>query len=235
MGLFSGSDDYTGVVYTFVMFGPQENSVVWQRFTAAGQLAPGSGTSILLNLSSIRTIFAGSSGVFYIVNNSGQLLWYRDLANDGTVNLDPNSGTVISDVDTDFSQYIWVAGGGDGVIYAADEIGNLLWFKDCANNGTPGWWAKNSGTIIRRGITSSEPLNAVPFYSGGDGVIYFPSTSGFNWNKDCLNDGSNACGLGQQPSGWDPQSGYVLNSFSPNEIIWGGNWGTYYGMIRAVI
>ena len=84
--------------------------------------------------SSFRTVTGDTDGTIYAVEKSGNLLWYKDLARDGTTNFAPNNGVVIA---TGWDVFNRVIHGGNGVLYAIDAIGNLHWFKDTHRDGTP--------------------------------------------------------------------------------------------------
>ncbi|HSJ68262.1 MAG TPA: tachylectin-related carbohydrate-binding protein [Anditalea sp.] len=105
-------------------------------------------------------IFSGGNGVIYAIQKStvdmrtgrrtgGNLLWYRhDGRNTGTWDWASNSGNKVGN---NWSRFVNVFSGGNGIIYAIDENGNLLCYRHL------GWfegtfsWSPNSGEKIGHG------------------------------------------------------------------------------------
>jgi hypothetical protein len=210
------TDPFQGVIYTIA-----NGNLVWYKYLGANQWDPESGSVIYPNFSSAGEIcFCGSSGVIYLINASGQLLWFKDLANDGSgSNWAPNSGNCISEVD--WNKFSSVTAGGDGIIYAVDAMGDLYWYKDCADDGTATWWAKNSGMIIAPMFMKTPfPSQMVP---GGNGIIYVHSELGtLSWWKDGLNNGT------MFP--WDPYSGTLVIGGIVGGQLWAGTHGTFFSI-----
>ena len=135
--------------------------------------------------SSFRTFTGDTDGTIYTVERSGNLLWYKDLARDGTTNFAPNNGVVIA---TGWEIFNRVIDGGDGVLYAIDAIGNLRWYKDTHRDGTPmdGHRAEPRGPPSASGWGSFTQV-----FSGGDGVLYAIDRDGnLRWYKDTHRDGT---------------------------------------------
>ncbi len=94
---------------------------------------------------------------------------------------------------TDWDKFNRVIGGGDGVIYAIDAIGNLHWYKDTHRDGTPAtaagapsFDAPNEGATIGIGWNMFTTV-----FSGGNGVLYGIDGDGnLRWYKDTHRDGT---------------------------------------------
>src|SRR5262249_55682136 len=69
-------------------------------------------------------------------------------ANDGTESWAAGSGNVIGR--GGWQNYKSVFAGGNGVIYAISNDGNLHWYRDIANDGAESW-AAGSGNVIGQG------------------------------------------------------------------------------------
>jgi hypothetical protein len=114
-------------------------------------------------------IFADETNAIYATTSDGDLLWFKDLAGDGTSSWHANSGARIG---TGWNGFRHVFSGGQNIIYAVTWNGELLFYRDNANNGTWGWDAA-SGSVIGVGWGSFR-------YVFGDklGQIYAVSTTG---------------------------------------------------------
>ena len=115
---------------------------------------------------------------------SGNLLWYKDLAPDGTDELAPNNGAVIG---TGWDKFTQVLSGGDGVLYAIDRDGNLRWYKDTHRDGT-----LMDGHVPNQGATIGILWGSfTQVFSGGNGVLYAIDVQGdLHWYKDTHRDGT---------------------------------------------
>lgn len=94
-----------------------------------------------------RNVFYGGRGVIYAVAPTGDLYWYRhDGAEVGSFVWAANSGTKITGAWT-MKQALWTAnhisGGGDGVIYAQHDNGDLMWFKHLGITEGVNAWVDN--------------------------------------------------------------------------------------------
>jgi hypothetical protein len=148
----------------------------------------------------LRSCFYGDDdGTLYAVDAAGNLRWYKDLARDGTVNWDPNSGNVISQGGWDQCLMIIPAGG--GVLYAVKANGDLAFYQDLARNGTSRW-SSTSGAIVDHGWDAY-----VWAVSCGGGMIYALDKKGaLRWYKDLARNGSVNWADGSRnsiASGWD--------------------------------
>ena len=155
----------------------------------------------------IKQIVAGANGIIYALKNTGELLWYKDEYQNGDNGLcgehgwARNSGSQIG-CGWDFKQ---IFSGGNGVIYAIKNSGELIWYKDLYQNGTNGkcgerGWDTNSGKQIGCGWGGFKTI-----FSGNNGVIFtIKNTGELLWYRDLIKNGNNGkCG----DRGWDPNSG----------------------------
>lgn len=146
------------------------------------------------------SVFAGDGGIIYAITSGGDLLWFKDQANDGTPDWAPRSGSLISG-NWNWYEFQSVFASSGGVLYSITSEGDLLWFKDQAGNGTQRW-APRSGKRISQ-------LNWGLFYSvlaSSGGVLYAITTAGdLLWFKDCANDGS---------QNWAARSGSLISQLN---------------------
>lgn len=175
---------------------------------------------------------------FYGITDTGALLWYRDLNNNGTVGWAPASGKQIG---VGWGKFIRIFPGSDpGEIYAVEPSGNLLWYRDLARDGSNGAGG-NSGWDHSSGQTIGEGWNAVlHVFPGPNGVIYAVKPTGeLLWFKDLKQTAPRWAnkGVGKQIGvGWNnaakivssrhaapPQSfnDYVIYFVKPNgDLLW---------------
>lgn len=147
-------------------------------------------------------VFCAGDGIILAVKKSGELLWYRDLARDGTSRWDPLSGNQIG-----FGWQVFerIFSGGTGIIYAIRPSGELLWYQDLKRDGTNGpsgssGWHSNSGSQIGVGWDKFDQVLSI-----GGGIIYAVKPTGeLLWYQDVARDGTNGAG-GER--GWQSQSG----------------------------
>ena len=175
---------------------------------------------------------------FYGITDTGALLWYRDINNNGTVGWAPASGKQIG---VGWGKFIRIFPGSDpGEIYAVEPSGNLLWYRDLARDGSNGAGG-NSGWDHSSGQTIGEGWNAVlHVFPGPNGVIYAVKPTGeLLWFKDLKQTAPRWAnkGVGKQIGvGWNnaakivssrhaapPQSfnDYVIYFVKPNgDLLW---------------
>jgi hypothetical protein len=169
-----------------------------------------------------KTIMTDSN-VFYVVLDSGKLLWFRDNKRNGTnapngsTGWDPRSGARISQISQGWQNFKFLFSGGDGIIYAVLPTGELLFYQDILRIGTNspdgsvGWHA-NSGKQIGYGWQNFKFI-----FSGGNGVIYAVQPTGeLLFYKDIARDGSNAP---DGSTGWHPNSRSQIGSGWQNFIL----------------
>lgn len=115
----------------------------------------------------MKHVFSGGDGVIYAVNNQNQLLWYRHLGfADGTdrwqTTPDPK-GHIGEGWDMKH-----VFAGGNGVIYAVNNLNQLLWYRHLGfADGTDRWQT----TPETKGYIGEE-WDFQQLFCAGNGVIY---------------------------------------------------------------
>ncbi|MGW8426716.1 tachylectin-related carbohydrate-binding protein [Peribacillus simplex] len=118
----------------------------------------GVGQRIGTGWGNFKHVFPGGDGIIYAVAQNGDLLYYRDLARDGTSNWAYNGeGQIIMTAQgtgNHFNEFQHVFYGGDGIIYAIENNGNILYFRDLARDGTYHW--ENDAIAKKIGTVSSD-------------------------------------------------------------------------------
>jgi hypothetical protein len=168
---FSGGQ---GVIYAVA----QDGSLQWFRHLGAAQGTPGLVTSsdpkgYIGEGWNFQHVFSGGNGIIYAVNAAGNLLWYRHLGFE--------YGTDKWQTTPDKKGYIgegWnfqhVFSGGNGIIYAVNGAGNLLWYRHLGfEDGTDKWQT----TPETKGYIG-EGWNFQHVFSGGNGIIYAVNAAG---------------------------------------------------------
>jgi hypothetical protein len=119
------------------------------------------------------TLFSGGNGIIYAIQEdsrdpitgmwTGGLHWYcHEGQVDGTPNwIGPKT------VGHGWSGFSKVFSGGNGVIYAIQDNGNLLWYRHDGYTNGSFRWAEGSGKIVGTGWDSFSSV-----FASGDGVIY---------------------------------------------------------------
>lgn len=175
--VLSGGD---GIIYAIKPTG----ELIWYRdMLRDGTNDPGgqrgwhinSGKQIGIDWQQFVHVLGGGEGIIYAVKPTGELIWYRDMLRDGSN--DPsgqygwhvNSGKQIG---TDWQQFVNVIYGGNGIIYAVQSNGDLLWYQDQLRDGTngesrSGGWAPKSGSKI-----GSDWNNFTHVFSAGPGELF---------------------------------------------------------------
>src|SRR2546421_158000 len=98
---------------------------------------------------SFKFITSDNQSNIYAVSNSGDLLYYRDEARNGTPRWSFNG--VGQKIHTGWDNYLRVFSGGEGIIYAVARNGDLLYFRDKARDGTRQWFRNGQGKKIAEG------------------------------------------------------------------------------------
>jgi hypothetical protein len=182
--------------------------------------APNEGAVIGTGWNQFTHVVDGGGGVLYATEPNGDLLWYKDVARNGTWGWDPASGSLIG---TGWNVFSQVVSGGNGVLYAIEPNGNLLWYQDLAQNGTPDWAAGSSNQI---GSGWNEFIDVI---SNGSGLIYGRNYNGnLQWYQYL---GQNGSTLWAGNSGAVVNTGWYTESFS--HMLSGGEFNGG-GIIYAV-
>jgi N,N-dimethylformamidase len=151
-----------GIIYAIT----EDGSLVWFRDLlrdgsngpAGSGWAPRSGTAIGAGWGSFRHVFSGGDGIIYAVRPTGELLWYRDVARDGSngptgaAGWAAGSGNQIGSGWSSFTA-VFATGGSDGIIYAVTPTSDLRFYRDTLRNGGNGptgsqGWGSGSGSAI---------------------------------------------------------------------------------------
>jgi hypothetical protein len=113
---------------------------------------------------------ASAKGVIYGITPDNQLMWMRhDGRDDGSFRWAPmpNGGKKVGS-GWNFKQ---VFGGGNGVIYAVKDNGDLVWYRHEGRFDGSFAWANNGATV-------GTGWQFKQVFSGGDGVIYAVTNGG---------------------------------------------------------
>jgi hypothetical protein len=134
---------------------------------------------------SFKFITSDNQSNVYAVTDSGDLLYYRDEARDGTSRW-ANDGTG-QRIGSEWGHFLHVFAGNDGIIYAVAPNGNLLYFRDEARDGS-------QHQLINGGIgqkIGSGWNSFLKIFSGGDGIIYAIASNGdLLYYRDEARDGT---------------------------------------------
>jgi N,N-dimethylformamidase beta subunit-like, C-terminal/Tachylectin len=149
--------------------------------------------------------------------DTGGLLYYRDLARDGTSEW--AYGGQGQRIGTGWNTFAQVFSGGDGVIYGITPDGELLYYRDLARDGTPEWAYDGQGQRIGTGWNTFTKV-----FSGGDGVIYGITPDGeLLYYRDLARDGTAHWAYGGQGQ----RIGTGWNTFTK---VFSGGYGIIYGI-----
>ncbi len=133
---------------------------------------------------SFRFVTGDDQGVIYAGTEDGDLLFYRDLARDGTVNW--AFGGTGQRIGTGWQDFLHVFSGGDGILYAIAHNGDLLFYRDLARDGTASWAFGGTGQRIGNGWQ-----DFLHVFSGGGGIIYAVAKNGdLLFYRDLARDGT---------------------------------------------
>jgi hypothetical protein len=130
------------------------------------------------SVTSIRALIPGGGTTFYTVTSDGKLNWYQFTPSTGAKPVNgpygsskPFSGPVT--VASGFNAYAQVFGGGDGVIYAVQSDGTLVWFRHSgfANGG-------GSSTMTGPKVIASGWGQYKNAFSAGSGILYATQADG---------------------------------------------------------
>lgn len=174
-----------------------DGALQWRRHDGAEQGLPQWQTfvSIGSGWGNFKHVFTGGKNTIYAVTTEGNLLWYRhntayDVRRARRRDVDVTGPRLVG---TGWQNFRNVFSAGDGVIYAIDASGNLLWYKHKqytdavemplgAGSGMVGQavrlnWAKSWESLTARtvGVGWGDFADVFP---GGDGIIYVVTREG---------------------------------------------------------
>src|SRR6266571_1700551 len=121
---------------------------------------------------SFKFVTSDAQSNIYTVTDTGDLLYYRDEARNGTSQR--SYGGAGQKIGEGWGDFLHVFSGGDGIIYAIASNGDLLYYRDEARNGTSQWSYGGVGQKIGEGWAFFPEV-----FSGGGGVIYAIPADGF--------------------------------------------------------
>ncbi|HZZ25064.1 MAG TPA: tachylectin-related carbohydrate-binding protein [Roseiarcus sp.] len=98
---------------------------------------------------SFLAVTCDEASIFYAISDTGALLFYRDLARNGTANW--ANGGAASQIGNGWQGMRDIIAGGGGIIYAIDGAGQLLFYQDLARNGSVNWANGGAGQVISGG------------------------------------------------------------------------------------
>ena len=199
-GLANGSFDTSAPapsVVSYIYAVGSDGSLQWRRHDGAEQGLPQwqSFVSLSNGWGGYKHVFTGGKNTIYAVTTEGNLLWFR---HNTAYNVRRNrrrdvdvTGPVL--VHKGWQNFRNVFSAGDGVIYAIDGSGNLLWYKHKqyseavelptgAGSGMVGQamrlnWARSWESLTPRtvGVGWGDFEHVFP---GGDGIIYVVTRDG---------------------------------------------------------
>ncbi len=114
---------------------------------------------------SFKFVTSDAQSNIYTVTDTGDLLYYRDEARNGTSQR--SYGGAGQKIGEGWGDFLHVFSGGDGIIYAIASNGDLLYYRDEARNGTSQWSYGGVGQKIGEGWG-----DFLHVFSGDGGIIY---------------------------------------------------------------
>lgn len=209
-----------------------------------------------------RSVFAGSNGVIYAVDNAGRLLWYRHNGfKDGRGLESPGAWSGPRTVGTGWQGFKETFGAGNGLIYGIGPTGNLFWMRHNTHKAGTGSLALKLGSgasgvqqaATRPPLTMNQPLSSA---SGRIGATTLhagrwdgPNLVGTGWGsfKTVISSGLDS-GAAADDRGvvvyavgadgklhWYKHRGYADGSFSwsgPKEV--GVGWGDFRDLFALI-
>ena len=124
-------------------------------------------------MSHFLVLTADDEGIIYAVNASGDLEWYRDKARDGVSSYNSWVNGQGQKIEAGWGEFTHIVSGGNGVIYAVDPGGDLLYFRDRARDGTEDWAYGGVGQQIGTGWDGFQHI-----VGGGYGILYAVNADG---------------------------------------------------------
>lgn len=124
--------------------------VLTNALTGEGHWAPGTNNIIHRGFGEYASVFGGWNGVFYAVDEQGDLYWFRYVAGDGSNGpgawANDGVGRKIASGKRDYDMFLADV---DGIIYGVRHGAALHWFRYLAGDGSngPRAWANNGQPI----------------------------------------------------------------------------------------
>ncbi|PSR17360.1 hypothetical protein C8255_13005, partial [filamentous cyanobacterium CCP3] len=198
--------------------------------------------------------------IFYVVTDTGKLLWFKDDEQDGTnapngsTGWNSRSGSRISQ---GWQEFEFLVSGGNGIIYAVKSTGEMLFYQDIFYNDelregthqpidiqsfTTNPPSPNTGWHVNSGKQISQGWQNLKFLlSGGGGIIYGILTTGeVLFFEDLRRDGSNTSvnvlskrvGPLDRATGWHQNTGKQIGYGAAQEFKhwFGGGNGILYAV-----
>lgn len=133
---------------------------------------------------SFKFVTGDNRGNFYAVEADGRLLHQSDQTRTGATRSAAPTWAAAKQIGSGWAGFMHVFSGGDGILYAVQPNGDLMYYKDLDNNG--GWAHGGVGQKIGSGFDQFQHV-----FSGGDGIIYAVRHDGaVQFYKDLARDGT---------------------------------------------
>jgi hypothetical protein len=133
-----------------------------------------------------KFVFSGGKGIIYAVDQKGQFFFYQDKAQDGTGDV---ANPLLIGISFVKGQPGWldkkfIFSGGNGIIYAVNETGQLRFYQDKTQDGKS---MLGRNTVIGQGGWQVFKF----LFSGGNGIIYAVDQNGnLLFYRDKMQDGT---------------------------------------------
>jgi hypothetical protein len=111
---------------------------------------------------SFKFVTSDNQSIIYAVTDSGDLLYYRDEARNGTARW--SFGGTGQKIGNGWASFTAVFSGGNGIIYAITADGFLYYYRDEARNGTARWAYNGIGQQIGSGWFLQQQTAGVEGY-----------------------------------------------------------------------
>jgi hypothetical protein len=177
-----------------------DGNLEWHRHDGAEQGLPQWQSPVPVGggWGNFKHVFTGGKNIIYAINQEGNLLWYR---HDTAYGVRPRIGRRTPPqligprvVGAGWQNFRHVFSAGNGIIYAIDQGGNLLWYKhktylDAVEMPTGGGsglvssglrlnWARSWEDLNPRVVGTGWGDRFKHVFSGGDGIIYAVTQDG---------------------------------------------------------
>ncbi len=211
---------------------PFPGDLLWHKHdgweTGANTWANNKGAKVGVSWQNFKDVFATSDGVIYAIQTNGDLLWFKHNGwQNGAVQW-ANNGNGIK-VGNGWQNFKDVFATSDGVIYAIQTNGDLLWFKHNGwQNGAVQWANNGNGIKVGNGWQNFKDV-----FATSDGVIYAIQTNGDllwfkhnGWQNGAVQWANNGNGI-KVGNGWQnfktvfATSNGVIYGIQPNgNLLW---------------